>query len=122
MTIGTKQLTLVILAGILSLVSCAKKEISSRDGIAAPREIRTEAGMAGASRPLEDDGSGTEVSEIRERLAREKQVQKKEEEETQAFTGRHILFAFDSARLDEAAKALVREKAAWWQGIRPSLS
>ena len=85
----------------------AQQEAGAADGTKAP-----------ADETLADDGSRIQASEIQEHLALKKAAEKqaemkRREAAKQAFTGHHILFSFDSAHLDDTAKKLVREKAAW---------
>ena len=120
-----KLVTLIILTGLLTITACGKQKIPVNAGMPESEDVSSQAGDAygteggtSGDETLAEDSGRIHASEISERLAMEKAAEKEAEQKRrevakQAFAGQHILFSFDSARLDDAAKNLVREKASW---------
>lgn len=114
----TRQLLAALtLTLLLTGFSCAKKEVASQPGVnsgtAAEAAARTSEQDLLAEREREE---AIRAQALQDRLAREREAeQARLAKAEKAFVNRHILFEFDSAELDETARALVREKAEWLQ-------
>lgn len=106
-------LTALIVAGFFTGLSCAKKEISSQGTTVETTGQHTALDEDQATKDREAaEQQAIAIQELEDRMAREKEKERLALAKDR-FVDRHILFAFDSSQLDEEAKAIVREKAAW---------
>ncbi len=116
-------LTGLICFGLLTMASCSKKSLVTHPDTnqatveQPPPQNEETADTAGDISEQELAENARREQQAREQAAREK----KAEEALGQFTGEHILFAYDSDLLDEAAKAVIQKKMTWLQG-NPSAS
>ncbi len=118
----TRQLmAALILTVLLTGFSCAKKNITSQSDMNSGNVSEVEASDQNQAAERERE-EAIRAQELQDQLARDKEAtQAKLAAVRNQFTNQHILFQFDSAQLDETAKAQVREKAAWIQVNHSSL-
>ncbi len=111
----TRQLmAALILTVLMTGFSCAKKNIASQPDTTSTSGSVSEVEASDQNQADREREEAIRAQELQDKLAREREA-------TQAqlaavrnqFTNQHILFEFDSAELDETAKAQVREKAEW---------
>jgi peptidoglycan-associated lipoprotein len=111
-------LTGLICFGLLTMASCSKKSLVTHPDTnqatveQPPPQNEETADTAGDISEQELAENARREQQAREQAAREK----KAEEALGQFTGEHILFAYDSDLLDEAAKAVIQKKMTWLQG------
>jgi peptidoglycan-associated lipoprotein len=116
-------LTGLICFGLLTMASCSKKSLVTHPDTnqatveQPPPQNEETADTAGDISEQELAENARREQQAREQAAREK----KAEEALGQFTSEHILFAYDSDLLDEAAKAVIQKKMTWLQG-NPSAS
>ncbi len=112
------MLTGLICFGLLTMASCSKKSLVTHPDTnqatveQPPPQNEETADTAGDISEQELAENARREQQAREQAAREK----KAEEALGQFTGEHILFAYDSDLLDEAAKAVIQKKMTWLQG------
>ncbi len=116
----TRQLmAALILTLLLTGFSCAKKDIASQSDMNSGSVSKVEASDQNQEREREE---AIKAQELQDRLARERDAEHAQLATSRnQFTNRHILFEFDSAELNETAKAQVREKATWLEGNQSAL-
>jgi peptidoglycan-associated lipoprotein len=121
-------LTGLICFGLLTMASCSKKSLVTHPDTnqatveQPPPQNEETADTAGDISEQELAENARREQQAREQAAREQAArEKKAEEALGQFTGEHILFAYDSDLLDEAAKAVIQKKMTWLQG-NPSAS
>ncbi|WP_022666091.1 OmpA family protein [Desulfospira joergensenii] len=102
--------TVLVVIGLLAMVSCARKEVTTNtETVEQPPPPPVEE-VAAAPEAIEP----VPAQEVEKPEVREEEMEKaRRAEDKERFFSRHILFAFDSAKLDDTAQALAREKAAW---------
>ena len=108
--------TALAVLGLLTMVSCAQKEVTasaetvemSPPPLAEEKAVEPEKAAAPEASESADARAITET-----KTGEEEKEQARREQDKERFFTQHIHFAFDSAELDATAQALAREKAAW---------
>jgi peptidoglycan-associated lipoprotein len=118
----TRQLmAALILTLLLTGFSCAKKEIASQPDMTTGSTSETATETSDRDLQAEKE-EAIRAEALRDRLAREREAeQARLADAMNQFANQHILFEFDSAELDDTAKALVREKAEWLRDNQAAL-
>ncbi len=103
----------VLMAGLLTMVSCAKKQVVSEPAQVEDQTQATQTGETDAERQARLEAERIKAQQLEEQRERERQA--KLAAEKARFLNENILFDYDSAELSSEAKALLREKAEWMQ-------
>ncbi len=103
----------VLMAGLLTMVSCAKKQVVSEPAQVEDQTQATQNGETDAERQARLEAERIKAQQLEEQRERERQA--KLAAEKARFLNENILFDYDSAELSSEAKALLREKAEWMQ-------
>ncbi|HAR33566.1 MAG TPA: peptidoglycan-associated lipoprotein Pal [Desulfobacter sp.] len=100
----------VLVAGLLTMVSCSKPKVASPDSGA----YQGEAGETDAERAARLEAERLEAERLRAQQLQDQQ-QGQFADAKSRFLNQNVLFDFDSSALTGEAKDLLREKADWLQ-------
>lgn len=107
-------IAVLVIAGVMSTGSCAKKQMSA--GMEQPRPPAQNQESINQDQP-NPSGQTIEAKPISDSVKKddafEKQMLRKEKESREQFQMQHIHFKYDSAQLTASAKSLIKEKMQW---------
>ncbi len=106
----TAQMTALVIAGLITSVSCAKKTIITQQ----PETIEgtSGAGMS-QSQAKREKLERIKSQNLQDELAKENKLRRIQRTTRENFINQHILFDFDSYALNDRAKILIKEKMGW---------
>ncbi len=109
-TLMTAQMTALVIAGLITSVSCTKKTIITQQ----PETIEGTSGTGmSQSQAKQEEQERIKSQNLQDELAKENKLRQIQRTTRENFINQHILFDFDSYALNDRAKILIKEKMGW---------